>query len=195
LPYPPLAATDSTDSKVYPLDFESIHKQGIPHRAVQIEITYDSEHFFVWQRIDGRPEIPGGHVDWLQQQNRGEEYKEAAIREIIEELNLTENWDKDLNGISSKLERHLSPISKFINQLPSSHGNNNEWITAYKLVWQTEWGDPCSPEWILGNEGTSPAWLSVEEIKTFSLSDPKKLSSSLRHFLLRRSILVPLIHT
>jgi 8-oxo-dGTP pyrophosphatase MutT (NUDIX family) len=192
LPYSSLTATDSFDTNVYPLDFETIHKQGIPHRAVQIEIINDRGLFFVWQRTDGRLEILGGHVDWLEHQNRSEEYEEAAIREITEELNITENWKKDVESISLMVKTHLSPIVRFINQLPSSHGNNNEWVTAYKLIWQTEWSDPCKPEWKLSNEGTSPVWLSFEEIQSFSIQNPRKINAALRHFFQRRGVLIPL---
>jgi ADP-ribose pyrophosphatase YjhB (NUDIX family) len=192
LPYSPLTATDSFDTTVYPLDFETIHKQGIPHRAVQIEIINEVGLFFVWQRTDGRLEILGGHVDWLEHQNRNEEYEEAAIREITEELDLTENWRKDVEIISFMVKTRLSPIVKFINQLPSSHGNNNEWVTAYKLNWQNEWGDPCKPTWKLSGEGTLPAWLSFEEIQSFSIRNPHKINAALRHFFQRRGILIPL---
>ena len=101
--YPPLVATDALDSSVYPLDFSTVHMQGIPHRAVHIEIVNSSGNYFIWHRTDGRLEIPGGHVNWLESKNRPESYEEAAMRELIEELNLPFNWGLSLENAQARL--------------------------------------------------------------------------------------------
>ncbi len=187
-----IVATDSRDSSAYPLDFQTVHEQGVPHRSVHLEITNDQGDFFVWQRADGRLEILGGHVDWLEGQNRPESYEEAALRELTEELNLLENWSVDVGTANARLKERLSPIVRLVNQVPSSHGYNNEWVTVYELHWQSEWGDPSSSEWTLSEEGNSSRWLSVEDIERLSLEKPLGINAALRLFLRRRDILVPL---
>jgi len=191
--YPPLVATDSRDSQTYPLDFETVHKQGIPHRAVHIEITNHQEKYFVWQRKDERLEIPGGHVDWIEDQRRPETYEESALREIAEELNCSAVWKLDLNVVYKRLGEHLFPIVHTINQIPSSHGNNNEWVFVYGLKWQVEWGDPCNVGWLLSEEGQSPSWMLLDEIEQLSQEKPMGINAALRLFLRRRGVLVPLI--
>lgn len=191
--YPPIVATDSRDSCAYPLDFQTVHERGIPHRSIHVEIINGQERYFIWQRTDERFEIPGGHVDWLEDQNRPEFYEEATLREIIEELNLLDNWNVDIGTARARLKERLLPIVRLVNQVPSSHENNNEWVTVYVLNWQNEWGDPCDPEWKLSEEGKSPRWFSIEEIEQRSLEAPMSINAALRLFLRRRDILVPLI--
>ncbi len=193
MPYSPLVATDPRDSTVYPLDFQTVHEQGVPHRSVHVEITNYQGNYFVWQRTDERLEIPGGHVDWLEHQNRPESYEEAVLREIIEELNLSINWNVDFDTARARLKERLLPIVRLVNQVPSLHGNNNEWVTVYGLNWQIEWGDPCGPEWDLSEEGKSPCWSSLIEIERRSLEIPMDINAALRLFLRRRNVLVPLV--
>lgn len=188
----PLVATDATDSHPYPLDFVIAHRDGIPHRAVHFEISNDSGNYFVWLRLDGRLEIPGGHVDWNEEQNRPEPYEEAALRELGEELNLSVNWRLSPSGAENRLLGQLTPIAKIINQTPSSHGSNNEWVMVYGLRWQTEWGNPC--EFAFSEEGQKSArWLSLDEIKELSIKSPMAINSALRLFLQRRAVLIPII--
>ena len=80
-----------------------------------------------------------------------------------------------------------------INQLPSSHGNNNEWLTVYSLFWQDDWQDPCKFEY--SEEGNNNAqWLSIAEAQQLSLKSPMGISAALRLFLNRRGVLVPLVY-
>jgi 8-oxo-dGTP pyrophosphatase MutT (NUDIX family) len=191
--YPPLVATDARDFRTYPLDFETIHEQGIPHRAVHIEIVNNQENYFIWQRNDGRLEIPGGHVDWVEGQSRPETYEESALREIAEELNCSIVWNLHIDIVYLRLKEFLFPIIHTINQIPSLHGNNNEWVFVYSLKWQSEWGDPCNIGWRLSDEGQSPRWLSLSEIERFCLEKPMSINAALRLLLRRRGVLVPLI--
>ncbi|MBN2006471.1 MAG: NUDIX hydrolase [Anaerolineae bacterium] len=186
----PLVATDITDTEAYPADFQTVHKEGILHRSVHIEIVNEQEKYFVWYRMDGRMEILGGHVDWLVDQERSESYEEAAIRETIEELNLLDNWTVDYESAYTRLKEHISPIARLRNKIPSSHGNNNEWVTVFSLSWPNDWGDPCRPGWCLSNEGYSPHWLSLEEIKLYALDKSTNINAALNLFLQRRGILV-----
>lgn len=187
-----LVATDTTDSLSYPLDFSTVHGQGIPHRAVHIEITDAAGKYFVWERADGRLEIPGGHVSWIEECDRAESYEEAALRELSEELNLTYNWRMSQGEVQTRLFGRLLEITRVVNQLPSSHKKNNEWVAVYGLLWQDEWGNPC--EFKFSEEGqTSAQWLSVKEIEEFSLKNPMAINSALRLFLQRRGAFAPLL--
>lgn len=189
----PIAATDVRDSYVHPMDFEDVHLQGIPHRAVHVEIENEQGEYFVWHRDDGRLEIPGGHVDWLEGESRSESYEEAAMREVTEELMLPENWRTDIEGAHERMKGRLIPTARTVNQVPSSHGSNNEWVTVYRLRWQSEWGDPCDARWKLSEEGASPRWLNLEGIERYSVERPMQINAALRLFLRRRGVLVPLI--
>jgi 8-oxo-dGTP pyrophosphatase MutT (NUDIX family) len=187
----PLVATDATDSHPYPLDFVTAHRDGIPHRAIHIEISNDLGNYFVWLRLDGRLEIPGGHVDWNEEQNRPESYEEAALRELSEELNLPVNWRLSASDVENRLLGRLIPIAKIVNQIPSSHGSNNEWVTVYELHWQSDWGNPCV--FTFSEEGhRSARWLSLDEIKNLSIHSPLAINSALRLFLQRRGVLIPI---
>jgi 8-oxo-dGTP pyrophosphatase MutT (NUDIX family) len=187
----PLVATNATDTKAYPLDFQTVHKEGIPHRSVHVEIVNEQGEYLLWHRMDGRLEILGGHVDWLPEEERPESYAEAAIRETIEELNLLKNWQIDCDAAYARLQEHISPITRLVNQIPSSHGNNNEWVTVFSLNWQNNWGNPCDSGWHLSVESHSPHWYSLEEIKRYSLEKPMSINAALRLFLQRRGINVP----
>lgn len=191
--YLPLVATDSRDFRTYPLDFETVHAQGIPHRAVHIEIINEQGNYFIWQRTDGRLEIPGGHVDWLEPHGRPETYEESALREVVEELNCPSTWKLDVDNAYIRLKEYLFPVVHIINQIPSLHGNNNEWVFVYGLKWQNDWGDPCGSGWQLGEEGQSPRWMSLSEIEQFCLERPMRINAALRLFMQRRDVLVPLI--
>lgn len=191
--YPSLVATDPKDFNTYPKDFRVVHEQGVPHRAVHIEILNSLRKYFIWQREDDRFEIPGGHVDWIEDQNRPETYEEAALREINEELNCSANWELDLEAVFTRLKGCLVPLERIVNQIPSSHGSNNEWVMVYRLYWQDEWGDLCSRKWNLSKEGKTPRWLSLDEIEQLCLEKPMNINAALRLFLRRRDTLIPMI--
>lgn len=187
-----LVATDTTNSLSYPLDFATVHGQGIPHRAVHFEITDAAGKYFVWERADGRLEIPGGHVSWIGEDDRAESYDEAALRELSEELNLAYNWGMSQSQVQARLFGRLLEVTRVVNQLSSSHKKNNEWVAVYGLLWQDEWGDPRKFEF--SEEGqTSAQWLSVKEIEDFSLENPMAINSALRLFLQRRGVFAPLL--
>jgi 8-oxo-dGTP pyrophosphatase MutT (NUDIX family) len=189
---PPLVATDATDSSTYPMDFVSVHSQGIPHRAVHLEILNREESVFICRREDERLEIPGGHVEWSEAEDRAETYEEAALRECCEELNLPFNWAMSREDCHRRIQGHIHMIGKEINQIPSSQGNNSEWVTVFRLDWQDAWGDPC--KFKLSEEGNhEPHWLSIGELKELGLGNPMGINSAVRLMLRRRGILVPLV--
>jgi 8-oxo-dGTP pyrophosphatase MutT (NUDIX family) len=131
-------------------------------------------------------------VDWLAGADRPETYEEAALRELSEELALPDNWGMGASAVHARLQARMAAVVRVVNQVPSSHGYNNEWVTVFRLDWQGGWGDPCGPAWVLGEEGTSPGWRSVEEIERRSVRQPMRINSALRLFLRRRGVLVPL---
>ncbi len=186
--YPLIVATDATNTAVYALDFETIHEQGIPHRSVHLEIVDQQGRYLVWNRSDGRLEIPGGHVDWLSDQDRAETYEEAGVREIIEELNLLENWGLDFPSASERLQKHLDFAARLENNVPSSHGKNHEWVTVFKLQWQQSWGNPCDAGWISSSEMNAPHWLSLTDIHQESMQGVAHINAALRLFLQRHRI-------
>jgi len=210
----PLVVTDESDScarsseeiERTPEDkdldqFQYVHWIGLPHRSTQIEITNDEKKFFVWERRDGRLEIPGGHVDWLRAQDRAEEYEEAARREVVEELLLHEIWEcTELDAIK-RLEGMPILVEKVINQVPSSHVNNNEWVTVYRLEWPSQWPDPVAYLRDLAKKGKrrkveakaeSARWLSEDEIKEKSLEHPMAINAAMRLFWRRRGLMIRL---
>lgn len=188
---PPLVATDATDSVAYPMDFVAVHTRGIPHRVVHLEITNSAGDIFVCRREDKRLEIPGGHVEWMESEDRPESDEEAALRELCEELNLSYNWKMPVGDVVARLKGHLHPVVKTVNQLPGLQGNNNEWVTVYGVNWLDEWGDPC--KFRLSEEGNhEPQWLTIKELKELSLANPMGINSAVRLLLQRRNIPIPL---
>lgn len=217
--YNPLVVTDEIDSMAFSSDeierpgnelshlngFQYIHWCGLPHRAVHIEIINSERKFFVWERKDGRIEIPGGHVDWITSKNSPETYEKAARRETVEELRLDIMWGGITRALK-KLKGLLVPVEKVINQIPGGNVNNNEWVTVYRLYWHKDWPDPCEHLWNLAKrkeaskvevEGRakSARWLSLEEIKQESMKRPMGINAALRLFLRRYGIMVRLILT
>lgn len=213
----PLVVTDENDSCPYssedikrkPSDedlgqFQYVHWFGLPHRSTQVEIVNQEKRFFVWERKDGRLEIPGGHVDWVRAQNRPEEYEEAARREIVEELLLHEIWECTEADAIERLRGMPVFVEKVINQVPSSHVNNNEWVTVYRIEWPGEWPDPVVYLRDLAKKGKgrkvegkaeSARWLSEDEIKEKSLEHPMGINAAMRLFWRRRGVMIRVLLT
>jgi 8-oxo-dGTP pyrophosphatase MutT (NUDIX family) len=209
----PLVITDEVDSQTWSSDawpdfanrpatqahldsFQYVHCFGLPHRATHIEIMNGNEKLFVWERKDGRLEIPGGHVDWVTTQNRPESYEEAAMRETVEELQLDKMWESKEKALN-QLQGLFVPVARMINQIPSSHVNNNEWVTVYRLHWREDWQDPVS---LLQKSNTAAEgkpktaqWTSLQGIKTWSLDNPMKINAALRLFLQRQGVIISIL--
>ena len=190
--YAPLVGTDERNVETYPVAFEMAHAYGIPHRAVHLEISNSRAEFFVWERQDGRLEIPGGHVDWLTPAHCPESYEEAALRETIEELALLVNWQVSVTAARARLQGYLRRIGPLvINQLPSPQGHNNEFVAVFALAWQDSWGEAC--QFVLSDEGhTAPRWLSLAALQQQSRQHPIGINAALQLFWQRRGILIPL---
>ena len=189
-----LVGTSWTNDTCFPIDWESAHRAGIPHRAVHMEIVDPQGRLLVRHRRDGRLENPGGHVDWLERRSRAETYDEAAVRETLEELALVANWRIERRQVEERLRGALAPVTMIVNQLPSSHGLNNEWVAVYRVVWPPDWADPSADSWTLDEEegGSRPSWQHIADLERLCSADPKRLNAALRLLLQRRGILIPL---
>ena len=95
------------------------------------------------------------------------------------------------NGAAS-ISDYLILIKKIINQVPSSHRNNNEWVTVFSLAWQYQWGDPILYK-NLGDGSKNPCWLALDDIERESEKMPMGINAALRLFLQRRNILIPIL--
>lgn len=177
-----LVATDATNTLAYPAGFALVHKLGVWHRVVHVEICNKDGAFLVWKRGDGRFEIPGGHVDWLDKLDRAESYWEAALRELVEELNLEENCK--VSKLSEKqwlteAKERLVPLTVVRNELHSSHGDNHEFVQICRLEWDDNWGDPTE-DWRVGDDLTTSAkWLLGTDISK-EWSRGTKMNAALR---------------
>lgn len=119
-------ATSSTDHEVLDTVDEhdrvtgtetrgKIHRRGLIHRAVHILVFNPAGRIYIQRRSQSKDRFPGlldssaaGHVD------SGESYERAAVRELVEEL-----------GISEK------PVE--VLRVPASPKTDNEHVTLYSL--------------------------------------------------------------
>lgn len=193
--HPPIVITDSRDENPRRGESTQAHEEGLCHRTVHLEIMDSEGRYLVCSRQDDRREIPGGHVDWLDEPDGGrpETYEEAALRETAEELGLVpkEYSPQQLEDAKEELRRLANPrrVAKEVNQLPSSQGNNNEHVVVYRFTFPDE-----LKQRINLTEGTDPVWLSEEEIEEWALQPANwmRINAALRLFLRRRGIVVPL---
>jgi 8-oxo-dGTP pyrophosphatase MutT (NUDIX family) len=189
--HPPITVTDEYDRPLHPEGPYEVHSRGLPHRVIHAEIIDPAGRWFAWRRKGGRLEIPGGHVDWLTQFDRSETYEEAALRELIEELNLERNWQMSFGLACDRLRPHLTQVGRYINQLPSTHGPNNEWLGVFHLRWQTaDWGDPAGYSHF-GDGSKEPEWLHLDDIVRRGMNRKLEFNAALHLFLQRRGIMAP----
>ncbi len=187
-----IVGTNERDDAVFSVPFEIAHRTGVPHRVVHVEIFNAKGKYLVVRRSDGRLEIPGGHVAWIRASDRAETYEEAAIREIIEELNLETNWKIGKAATLKRLTGARAFLAKEINQVEKGEFLNNEWVAVFSLAWGRTWGDPCHFE-RLGSEGNkSPRWHTLASLAEECIRRPTEVNSALRLFMRRRGILIPL---
>lgn len=185
-----IVAVDSNNANERAVERRTAHKQGISHRAVHIDIRNNDGRYLVWRRFDGRLEVLGGHVDWLSALGRGETNFEAVVRELREELNLEKNWLEDPAG--RLRQPYLRQIDTIENRLPSSQGDNHEWVAVFLLDWSKDWGDPAG-KWSLkavsqGGEGYSPQWLTPVELARECGGDDAKVNAAAKLFLARHNV-------
>jgi len=146
-----------------------VHKKNLMHRAVHILIRRSSGNWLIQQRSEEKDLDPclwtsscSGHVD------AGENYKEAAVRECIEELGVT------VREQSLKEILRCSPCQE----------TGNEFIRVYLLLSDQEIKFDRS-------EILKIRELSLSEISNFIKSHSEQFSLSFRHvFSLTHEILL-----
>ena len=132
-----------------------IHKQHFMHRSVHVFLFNSAGELFLQKRAQTKDEFPGyydssaaGHV------NPGENYHEAAERELKEEL-----------GIEA-------PLNK-IAELPASQENGWEFVSFYSAV-----ADDAVK--LNHDEIEEGRFYSLKEIRAFLLSDGDKFTPSVK---------------
>ena len=108
----PLPAAQDPDAEIFDVVDEEdrvidrasrgeVHARGLPHRATHIFVLNARGEIFLQCRSLGKDQAPGcwgssaaGHLD------SGEDYRSAALRELREELGLTDVTDNDLEPVA-----------------------------------------------------------------------------------------------
>jgi len=132
-----------------------IHKQRFKHRSVHVFLFNSEGELFLQKRAQAKDEFPGyydssaaGHV------NPGENYHEAAARELKEEL-----------GIEAQLEK--------VTELPASQKTGWEFVSFYSAVSD----DAVKLNYDEIEEGK---FYSLKEIRALLLSDGDKFTPSVK---------------
>jgi 8-oxo-dGTP pyrophosphatase MutT (NUDIX family) len=178
-----VVGTDWQDKNPHALALRAAHASGRPHRAVHIE-AWRGDRLLVWRRRDDRWELPGGHPRW--QNDRAEEPRSAAARELLEELGLD---GTSVAQHAPKLARSLRQRGRWFK--PGQNGRDNEWVYVYrvdvgkalKIPWpphdsEEPTSNPLSEE---GNK--SPRWVNLRELLKLANAHPLLLASSLKLFI------------
>jgi len=138
-----LDIVDEKDEVIGTATRKECHEQKLRHRGVQVFVINEEEDFFIQKRSEKKDVFPGlyeggvtGHVQ------SGETYKQAAVRELKEELGINVH------------EKDLREMFKF----KILFGQEHELITAYIL----DYTDTIN---IDQNEVLSGQFLSIDEIK------------------------------
>lgn len=104
---------DENDNELGVISIEKAHREGLFHRIVVVYLTKKNGQILVQERMSGRLDhSSAGHVD------PGENYLEAAKRELKEELGI---------------ERELSELGKTISDEIEPEANNNRIRHIYKI--------------------------------------------------------------
>ena len=111
-----LAVVDADDNESGALPRSVIHARGLLHRAVHVLVFDPDERLIIQQRSTLKDTFPlhwecvGGHL------SPGENYREAAVREVMEEL-----------GVAA---RDL----KFLCKIPASETTGLEFVEVFRAV-------------------------------------------------------------
>lgn len=135
-----------------------VHKLGLAHRISAV-LVYDGKKILIPKAADSKVEASklfhssAGHVI------SGEDYYDAAIRELKEECNLTINKkDMDFLGSFWLKKNYVTRIE-------------NERFEVYKVQYNSEMGKVK-----LNEEHIDPQWLTLEEIIELYENTPEKIS-------------------
>lgn len=155
--YPPIMLVNDKDKPIGSAPLEEVHKKGLMHRIVVVNVVNESKQILLQQRADWVLTHPGlwdasaaGHVD------EGESYEQAALRELKEELGL-ENYK-------------LNELGKVI----SNTKYNDRLLNRFKMVYQVEIPDDTAISFD-AHELLDIKWFSKSELKQFIKDDPEAL--------------------
>jgi len=175
-----IVASDWSDATPRALRYSLVHARGIPHRAAHVEV-WQGQRVLLWFRSDGKLELPGGHLRWLE--GGPEPFDEAAARELLEELGEPEEGvARQLAGVRAGLEL----VTSCFNQ--SMAGLNNEWVCVYRIAAErVPAATALGRSGVLSADGNHGArWWSVADIRDFAEREPLFLASSLKLLLDRQ---------
>lgn len=186
-PFRQIVEVDQEDLNPQPVAFDLAHSQGRIHRVVHVEIYCATrDKYLVLRRNDPqrRLELLGGHVDWREQEERAETYRECCVRELKEELSLLENLPVPESDIDEELRNSLVEVKKCFNRGKSSHRNNAEYVQIFRLSWPRTWGDPGLPLWKWNVEVIAAYWMSMTDLFSQKLQNDM-VNTALRMFIER----------
>ena len=160
----PIQIVDENDRPVRAGTKQEAWDQGLFHRVVRIMIENDQGEVLLQLRAPDKDIFPdcwdnsaAGHVD------AGEDYEEAAYRELEEELGVT--------------GQELAEIGKYHSNETIEGKTFNRFVKVYKLKLNL---DPAS---LRLEEGKVVAvkWMPLSEVKQYVAEHPDKVSDGLRH--------------
>jgi len=193
--HPPVVVTDVRNENPRPGSTTDAHQDGLLHRIVHVEIVDWTGRYLISKRENGQYEIIGGHVDWLEKLDRAETSEEACLRETAAETRMipTKYTPQEVETAKEELRRLANPrpVAIDVNQLPSSHGNNNEHVVVYRLTFPDDLKKRLTS---VGDHGGTPEWLTEAEIveRAAQPQNRMRINAALRLFLRRRGVVVPL---
>jgi len=134
-----------------------VHRLGLKHRTVHIILTNSRSEVFLQQRSLDKDRCPGtwdssasGHLD------AGEDYDEAAVRELREEL-----------GFES-----ARPLTRVF-RMDACEETDQEFVWVYR-------GEAEGPFSLHPDEIQGGGWFSVLEVEALILNSPEALAPSFR---------------
>lgn len=146
-----ITIVDSNDNVIGSEERSIAVKKGLIHRVVRVVVQNSKNEIYLQKRAKNVPTWPdrwdqsvGGHVD------EGEDYEEAAKREMKEELGF--------DGVK------LIFIEKWYNE--EKVGEN------YLKRFNSLYGVHYDGDIMLSNESSDGGWYQVEEIKKWMLESP-----------------------